>query len=377
MRKREANIKILAMLVGVALFFAGVFIPICAQSADLEHARRQIEKYSKLPKFIPPGKVFDARKLMAGKSMMSIPIASQIPFVDEIESSMEEAAKQVGFRYIRWRNQGQSSQWVQGMNFAINQKVDLIDLMGAPDPRALRPQIEAARNAGIQVWGSHVYGYTQELHDYMTGGIPVLFEQVGRLLADWVILKTKGKANVLVVESEIICTPAYVAAMEDEFETRCPECKRRYVNVAIPDWSTKIQPIVQSEILRNPDLNYVIPIFDGMTQFVAPAITITNARDRVKIATFNGTPFVLKMIQDGQVEVDIGEDTRWIGKSYIDTYMRAMGGLDLPKFTSDRPATTIYFFDKNNVHTAGTPPKPATGYGTEYLDGYRKLWGLE
>jgi ribose transport system substrate-binding protein len=192
------------------------------------------------------------------------------------------------------------------------------------------------------------------------------------------IVQTEGKVNALVVVSkEVVATTPYLEAMEDEFNTRCPEAKRTYVNVPVVDWASKIQPSCQSEILRNPDLNYIIPIYDSMSQFVVPAITITRAEDRVKIATFNGTPFVIKMIQDGQVEMDIGENLDWIGKANMDTYLRAMCGLDLPSPTPDRPASPIYIFDKNNAFDAGTPPKPSQGYGTEYIEGYHKLWGLK
>jgi ribose transport system substrate-binding protein len=213
---------------------------------------------------------------------------------------------------------------------------------------------------------------------YVTGRVPVLFEQVGRLIVDWMIHKTGGNVNVFIVQSkELFATSAYIDAMEDEFNTRCPECKRSYVNVPVVDWSSKITAPCQSAILRDPDLNYIVPIYDSMSQFVVPAITITNARDRVKIATFNGTPFVLKMVQDGQVEMDIGENLDWIGRANMDTYMRALCILDLPSPTPNRPASPIYIFDASNAHTAGTPPQMSVGYGTEYIEGYRKLWGLQ
>ena len=140
----------------------------------------------------------------------------------------------------------------------------------------------------------------------------------------------------------------------------------------VPEWATRIQPAVQSAILANPDLNYILPIYDSMSQFVVPAITITNARDRVKIATFNGTPFVLRMVQDGQVEMNIGENLDWIGRAIIDAEMRGLCGLELVK----DPHIPLYIFDSSNVHTAGKPPMPSIGYGMDYIVEYEKLWGL-
>jgi ribose transport system substrate-binding protein len=48
-------------------------------------------------------------------------------------------------------------------------------------------------------------------------------------------------------------------------------------------------------------LNYVIPIYDSMSQYVVPAIQEQSAANRVRIATFNGTPFVLKLLEDNDV----------------------------------------------------------------------------
>jgi ABC-type sugar transport system substrate-binding protein len=49
-------------------------------------------------------------------------------------------------KLIQFNNEGTPAQWVNGMNQAIAQKVDLIILEGSPDPRApARSAIEASR----------------------------------------------------------------------------------------------------------------------------------------------------------------------------------------------------------------------------------------
>ena len=58
----------------------------------------------------------------------------------------------------------------------------------------------------------------------------------------------------------------------------------------------------------------MIPFVDGMTQYTAAGITAAGKTGKVKISTFNGTPFALKMIQDGDVVAsDIGENLDWLG----------------------------------------------------------------
>src|SRR5579875_1858136 len=117
-----------------------------ANAADeLAYFREQLAPFTKKPAFVPPGPAFNARQCMKGKSIFSIPVSSANPFTANIEKAMAASANQVGFKFISWENQGQNSQWVQGMNAAINQNVSLIDLLGGTDPRTLVPQVMEAR----------------------------------------------------------------------------------------------------------------------------------------------------------------------------------------------------------------------------------------
>jgi ribose transport system substrate-binding protein len=59
-----------------------------------------------------------------------------------------EAAKVVGLKFVEFKNEGNPSQWVAGMNQAIGQKVDLIILEGSPDPRALTVRLAEAKSSG-------------------------------------------------------------------------------------------------------------------------------------------------------------------------------------------------------------------------------------
>src|SRR2546430_13196375 len=102
----------------------GALLP-AAEALDVEYFKKQIEPYRKLPEFVAPGPPFDARKCMQGKSILSIPVSSANPFTKNIEDAMSATAKRIGFKFIEWENQGQPSQWLQGMDHAISQKVNL------------------------------------------------------------------------------------------------------------------------------------------------------------------------------------------------------------------------------------------------------------
>lgn len=145
-----------------------------------------------------------------------------------------------------------------------------------------------------------------------------------------------------------------------------------YASVAVPDWGTKIGPIVSSTITGNSKLNYVIPIYDGMVQAVIPAIISTGASNRVHVATFNGTPSVLSMIQQHKiVTFDVGEDFPGIARAVLDQDFRVMLG----KPPAKHSFAQLHIFSEANVNQAGRPPSYDRGYGSNTARGFAKLWG--
>jgi len=344
-----------------------------AQAQDaVAAAEADLANYTSIPTFTAPGEPFDAKACMAGKRILSVPASSAVPFVATINKAMAGIAETVGFEYQIWENQGQPTQWVQGIEFGVSNQFDLIDLLAGVDPRVLEPQIKAARDAGAIVTASHLTGHEQPVPGGLTASIPIDYKQAGKLLAEWAIAKTDGKANALVlVTNEVLSTDSMMAGIEEAFAT-APDSKFTVVNVSIPDWPTKIQANVQSAVIADPTINYILPIYDGMNQFVVPALTITGASDRVKIATFNGTPFALDMVQNGQVEMNVGENLDWIAYGMLDAQMRLICGLD----PVDDPKIPLLIFDANNAATAGTPAEVSKGYGDAYLAGYKELWQL-
>jgi ribose transport system substrate-binding protein len=144
------------------------------------------------------------------------------------------------------------------------------------------------------------------------------------------------------------------------------------VDVPISRWATQLGGEVQSALVRDPGLNYVIPIYDSMSQYVVSALNAQGAANRVRIATFNGTPFVLKLLEDGDiVQMDAGEDLAWVGWAIMDQTFRVIA--HVPSVRSEHTAVRV--FDDADVRQAGTPPRVDQGYGNPYVAGYERLWG--
>jgi ribose transport system substrate-binding protein len=367
-------------IIGAAALAVGALASVTAQAQDagLARARAMIELHSKLPTFSAPGPAFDVRACAAGKRILTLPVSSANPFTKNIAQAMVAAGKDAGVEVVEWENQAQPTQWVQGINFGINEKFDLIDLLGGIDPGVLAPQIKAARDAGIMVKTSHFYDLTQKSM-YESAGIdgvvPLSFYKVGQILANWATVQTEGKANILIIGSnEILPTGPFVKGIRDELAKNCPNCKEiAYINAPVPEWATKIQTSVQSALLAHPEINYIIPIYDSMSGFVIPAVKITGKSDSVKIATFNGTPHVIDFVQNGDVEMDVGESLGWIGRAIVDSHMRTLCGLPEPAELN----VPFYLFTSANAMDAGSPAELDRGYGDVHVAGFNKLWGIQ
>jgi ribose transport system substrate-binding protein len=346
---------------------------------NLAAVEREIAEYEAVPAFVPPGPAFDAVRAARDKTVFEIPITSEVPFIAAVEQGMRQAADAVGARLVVYPNQGEPSQWAQGIRAAIAQKADVITLF-AQNPAVLGPQIEQAENAGIPVIVVRTAGEEEPCQAdpngdvYGTACVPGPFEQAGRLEADWVIRDSGGKANVLVItSSDARSTVPLLEGLKQEFADHCPDCRLHFVDVPIPEWAARVQTEVQAALVRDPTIDYLIPIYDSMSQYAVPAILAVDAAERVKIATFNGTPFVLEMLQENDiVAMDVGENLAWLGWAAMDQAFRLIAG--------EEPArsehTPLRVFTDANVDETGRPPELDKGYGDAFVQGYERLWGV-
>ncbi len=326
-----------------------------------------------LPSFTPPGPAIDPA-LLKGKLIFTIPVSTAIPFCSVVDQQMADFSSRAGLSFQAWQSNAQLAQWAQGFTAAQEHKAALINVACGLDPATVAPQVREALAVPIPVVAAHTYALGQPQLEGLSAIVYGAYIPAALLEADWVIRQTNGAADVLVITSPSTANSSFIQkALADQFAQYCPACKLRYIGVNAPDWPTKIGPQVQSAILADPKLNYVLPIYDGMVQFVVPSIVATGAGDHVKVASFNATPAVLDMIRTGDiVTFDIGEDTTWLAGAIIDQDMRLLLGKPLiPEYASGLRA-----FTKSNVADAGVPAKFGTGYGDSAANGYAKLWGL-
>ena len=368
----------------VALVAASAILAGCSESsdaaangggeADLGAAQAAIDKYSQPPTFEAPGDAFDATAVMRGKSIASIPVNSAIDFTQFYAKAAERIAKEVGFDFTTWPNQGSPTEWGQGIQKALSERADLIELFAGIDPAQIAPQMSQTTDAGIPVVASDGYDVTQEADDALAAAVNCPCSVAARVMADWAAVKTEGKGSFLVLtSSDVKASAASEEAIKDELASVCPDCEADYIDIPSADWATKILPQVQSALVADPDIDYVLPVFDTMSIWTVQAITQAGRQDRVRIATYNGTPSILDLMRGSDIiEMNVGQSNDWMAHLTLDQEMRVIGGL-----TTNPDATwPLYIWTHDNLDQAGNPASDSKGYGEEYQDGFRTLWGL-
>jgi len=339
-----------------------------------------LNKYLGVPAFTAPGPAVDVAKLR-GKKVFVIPI-EETPFTQAVEAGERAAAKAAGVQLTFYPNQGEVSQWVQGMQTAIAQKPALIILDTSPDPRQLQPQIAAAKAAGIPVLVTHFYDTTSPQPPACAGcaaGVTAIVKApisvAGGAEADWIIADSGGKADVLIVSlNGLLPVPGMVAAAQGQFKQYCPGCKVTTVAINLSQLGTAgAFGQVSSALVQDPGINYVDPLFDASIPGTLASIEASGKSSSIKMVSFNGSSFALKDVASGSspVAADVAEPDTWVGYANMDQAFRVMTGMPAVDET-----TPIRIFDSANIAQAGGPPDYSGGYGNAYITGFFKLWGL-
>ena len=341
-------------------------------AADLSDLQTMIDEVSEIPEFTLDLEPIDAKAVMTGKKVMTIPQNSSNPFATGAVQVINGVLEEMGAEVYTWENQGTPDEWAAGIQAAINQDMDFVQLFGGADPGLVAGSWTLLKEAGIPLMTTH-FGAPGEIAtaDYRLG---VDFKHIGELLAAWTILEGGTDVNTTVfAEYDTESGPLIVEGFRETFEKYAPDAIVEFVNVPINDWAAKMQNEMQNAIQRNPDIDYLVTIYDSMLQWAVPAIELSGKTGEIKMISYNGTPFILDMVREGKVEMDIGESIDWIAYAACDIIVRDLAGVDV---VLDQQVPR-YLFTQENADTAGVPAEYGLGYGDAYIAGYKAAWGLE
>ena len=363
--------KLLYLAVGA--FFVGYsFMGVAPQAkADVAEAKRIVAEAMKPPsQFNAPGPAFDANKAV-GKTLWYISFSEQSPVMATWSGTMKRVVESYGAKVNIVDGKSQFSEFGRNIEQAVANKADAILLMGIP-PQAFSVQVAAAKDAGIPVIvGSNGVAAIPST-DGVAAAVTINHIGVGKLLAAWMVANSDGNSEaVIVTHDEVMGTKEIVDSISGETKRLCANCSVKVENLPFARIQTEGQ-VTQSLAVRNPNLDYIVPVYDFETLTMIPALDQAGASDRVQLASFNAIQPVLENLKKGAVGADVGAPNVWFGFGMADQVLRVLSGTG-PVADLKIP---LRLFTKENIGDIDLSAGEETWYGSvDFPAEYRKLWG--
>jgi ribose transport system substrate-binding protein len=348
-------------------------------SAIAKEMTQLIEANSQEPAFKEPGPALDASKV-AGKTIAIVAIDLRVPALADVVEYAKQAAELLDLNVTVYDAKSQATGMQQGMQQAIDSGADAIISDGLVIS-IIEKQIKAAKDKGIPTIDVINTPPTRDVAGQ--GSDPNVFgnmspdsELAGQLIAATAIAHTDGKAKVALMNtSELTASPTLFASIKETME-KCDGCEVvTETDTALNDWSTQLPGLAATQVRSNPDVNFLLPMYDAMGIFATTGVQQAAATGKVRIASQDGTPAALSLVKDGDIFVaDVARSTSWAAWGAVDQAMRGMLGME----PAD-PVLPMRYVDTDaleDVDTSTSDTIDAALFGTAYKDGYQKLWGL-
>jgi ABC-type sugar transport system substrate-binding protein len=347
-------------------------------SSGAAAAKKLVTQEEQPPAFKGPTSKVDISKAK-GKTVYYVSLTEEIPALHEWGVVLAQQLKAAGVTTQKCDAKGSPDGITTCLQQALASKPDMI-VAQALDTKFIASYIARAKAAGIKFVTAQTG--TPGIPSVSGDDAEVTFDypQVGRLLADWFVADsgcTQGGPQVITSTSSRQPSAAEVSGILSEVKKLCPSLSIPSVqNVLIPDWPTKLSTTTRSLLTANPNNKYLLPLYDGMTIYMVPAINgILAAKSSTKVASFNATPVVIQneLAKPSPLAADVGGPNQWYGVALADQVLRVLAG-QAPVANENVP---LRLFTRDNVGTIDPKKDESTWYGSvNPICEYHKLWGL-
>ncbi|MFZ2227532.1 MAG: substrate-binding domain-containing protein [Candidatus Nanopelagicaceae bacterium] len=378
-RPRKKSFVALSLTVGIAVTTSLLVAPTVvanaasgtSASAGLIQATATVKKFRKPPVWKGPSATVKVSGLK-GKRVVYINVSSGIPVLKYWSDHITSLAfKYGGVKVEVVDAKGSVDEANKGFAMAIATKADAVLLQAFP-ASLFQKQIADAHAAGIKVITGNT-GVPGDVSGGQDAEVSFDYALVGRLIADWFIMDSKGKGKALLVSSnDVPASPTQANATLAEVKKLCPGCDIEVKDVQIPQWETSIPTLFQSTINTQPDRTYLLPIYDGQSLPGLGAIRTAGAGGKVKVGTFNATPGIVQSLNDPKsgLKLDVGGNNEWWSYAGTDTIFRVLSGTAPIKNYN----VGLRIFDTTNSNLIkGDDDGPWYGY-TGFRGRFTALW---
>jgi ribose transport system substrate-binding protein len=344
----------------------------------LQEAKRLVAQARAPSKWKTPGPTISVGSKVKGKTVYFLANGLNFPFVQEMLSGVKEALRVTGMKLMVGDGNGSSAKAGSLIQQAVSQKVDVIIDEGFPTSQLTAP-VQAAKKAGIPVIEIGSGDPSMPPPSSSRIGVRALvtfcYSCAGREMARLAIVQSNGKVDAIVYDVPGIS----VAAVErdgivSEFKRLCPSCKVKVVQAPLAQWTTLLPSLTSSSLRSDPNVNFLMPLFDAAIPMIKPAVIQVGASKRTKIISYNGSTPAITDLKSGNQLVSgiVGGPPQWLGWAMIDQAVRLLTGHP-PVANENVPDRT---FDPTNIGTINIKQSADKWYGPiDFRGNYKKLWG--
>lgn len=350
------------------------------RAAVVEEAKALVAEVAEPVEWEDPGPPIENIDEVRGKTFFYIANGIQLASIQALIRGIEAAAESVGMEVVVTDGAGQPSEIARQMERAVSQRADVIATTSFP-AAAIDAALGHASDAGIPV----ILGFAGDpglpSEEEEEAGVSALmsfcYSCAGRQMAHATIADSEGE-DINAVVFQVPGSPnAELEAQNyvEELERMCPDwCEVEVKDAPLPEWETNLQNLTQSTLRADPTVNYLIPVWDDMVNFINPGVYSVGAQDRVKIITYNADLRVMQDLAKGDLVVtDIGSPLQWAGWALVDQGIRLTTGM--PPVEDENIPNRV--FNSNNIDEVDLELDDAHWYGVDHAAEYRSLWGAE
>jgi ribose transport system substrate-binding protein len=301
-------------------------------------------------------------KKFSGKTIVAIPESYAIPDDAVWVSGLQAAAASVGVKVKVILGGGTPNTETQAIQEAISQNPAAVATFGIVSA-SVSSGVSALAKANIPLI-AYEPGFPTTVKYVVEGNWPA----IGKLQADYMLAETGCKLNgVIFTSSAFSNITEQVNATTAEITRLCPSCQSQVIDVDPTQLATTLQPDTVDALQKDPNVNYLMGAYDGLTGFMIPGVKQANSK--VPIISNTGTTQNLTQVEQGTQAADIeAAPTAELGWMTLDDAMRAIAGEPPAAQWAKLP---IFLITSANV-TAAKSYLSSTAYESQF----KSLWGV-
>lgn len=334
-------------------------------SAQVAAAKAAVAKDEQIPTTIP---VTQALKSPAPKGKTIVFLQCEVAECHTFDIGVEAAAKAVGWtvKTIPF-TLANSATLISAMNQALQYKPVAVAFSGPPEA-LWKQEVPAYDKAGVPLIPSFVGPVSSD--KAIIGDVgETTPEESGRMLAEWIIADSNGKANILLQNIPQTPYQALVAGtFKQTIQSGCSACKITEIDSTVADEDAGTIPAqVVSALQKDPSVNYVFGIFGPIMDDLPSQLQSAGLNGKVKVVLSAGDIVNEADLRTGTVSAVTGEAAYYSGWADVDVALRHLEGMTVP--ASDE-ALPIQLLVKSNLKQ----PSASYDYPTDYPQEFEKLW---